>query len=190
MEGAQGRPAIRGHPNLYLATALLTTFLIYLFVYALPFQPRWVGWIFVTAAVVGSLASYRQFRRISEDTSKWTTNALVRIGLYRFSRNPMYLMDLVLLVGVSMLLGTWWGIVKLIPAWLMYQYGAVLPEEAYLEGSLTRSICSIGNGFVAGYKPPLQKCKSGDLPRVMNSRLNSAFNVRHFDKDMDNSPNS
>jgi len=136
IDGEPDRAAVRGEPAIYLGASLLTAFLIDRFVYSLPFQPRWIGWLFVVVALAGSLFCYMQFRRIGETSNTWTSNALVKTGPYRLSRNPMYILGLVLQLGISMLLGTWWGIVTLVPTWLMYHYWAVLPEESYLERKL------------------------------------------------------
>jgi len=61
------------------------------------------------------------------------SSAIVRDGSYRFSRNPLYLGMCLLLVGLTLLAGTWWGIPLLVPAFLVLHYGVVLREEAYLE---------------------------------------------------------
>ena len=135
-ENATDRAAVRGEPTMYIVASLLGAFVIDRFVYSLPFQPRWIGWGFVAIGIVGALICHLQFRRIGESANTWTSSAVVKSGPYSFSRNPMYIMDLVLQIGVSMLLGTWWGIVMLVPSWLMLQNWAVLPEEAYLERKL------------------------------------------------------
>ena len=36
-------------------------------------------------------------------------------------------------MGLSLLVGTWWGVVFLVPVFLVLHYGVVLREEAYLE---------------------------------------------------------
>ena len=61
------------------------------------------------------------------------SSAIVRDGSYRFSRNPLYLGMCLLLVGLTLLAGTWWGLPLLVPAFLVLHYGVVLREEAYLE---------------------------------------------------------
>lgn len=59
------------------------------------------------------------------------TTAIVRS--FRFTRNPLYVGGTALLFGVSLLIGTWWGLIVLVPATLMLHYGVVLREERYLE---------------------------------------------------------
>jgi protein-S-isoprenylcysteine O-methyltransferase Ste14 len=135
-DGTPDRPAVRGEPFYYMVASLLGAFVIDRFIYSLPFQPRWIGWGFVGFSIAGSLICHQQFRRIGEDANTWTSNAIVKSGPYRFSRNPMYVLMLVLQGGISMLIGTWWGIIMLLPTWLMFKFWVVLPEEAYLERRL------------------------------------------------------
>ena len=61
------------------------------------------------------------------------TTAIVIGGSFRFTRNPLYVGGTALLFGVSLLIGTWWGLIVLVPATLMLHYGVVLREERYLE---------------------------------------------------------
>ena len=61
------------------------------------------------------------------------TTAIIRSGPYRFTRNPLYVGLQSLLVGLSLLIGTWWGIVLLVPTFLILHYGVVRREEAYLQ---------------------------------------------------------
>jgi protein-S-isoprenylcysteine O-methyltransferase Ste14 len=61
------------------------------------------------------------------------TTAIVTGGSFRFTRNPLYVGGTALLFGVSLLIGTWWGLIVLVPATLMLHYGVVLREERYLE---------------------------------------------------------
>ena len=61
------------------------------------------------------------------------TTAIVTGGSFRFTRNPLYEGVTTLLFGVSLLIGTWWGFIVLLPASLVLHYGVVLREERYLE---------------------------------------------------------
>jgi len=61
------------------------------------------------------------------------TTGIVTAGPFRFTRNPMYVGITALIFGVSLLLGTWWGVIVLLPATLALHYGVVLREERYLE---------------------------------------------------------
>lgn len=55
-------------------------------------------------------------------------------GPFRFSRNPIYLGDWILLAGVSLLLHTLWPLVFVPLIWIMLRFGVIRHEEAHLEG--------------------------------------------------------
>ena len=59
--------------------------------------------------------------------------AIVTGGPFRFTRNPLYVGVMSLFLGIGLLFDTWWGILVLIPAFLILHFGVVLREEAYLE---------------------------------------------------------
>ena len=61
------------------------------------------------------------------------TTALVTDGPFRFTRNPLYVGGSALLLGVSLLIGTWWGVIVFLPAMFVLHYGVILREEDYLE---------------------------------------------------------
>lgn len=54
-------------------------------------------------------------------------------GPFRFSRNPIYLGDWFVLVGVSLLLETAWPLLFAPLIWLLLRYGVIRHEEAHLE---------------------------------------------------------
>lgn len=61
------------------------------------------------------------------------STAIVSNGAYRFTRNPLYVGMMSVFVGISFLIGTWWGLVVLCPVLGVMHYGVVLCEERYLE---------------------------------------------------------
>jgi protein-S-isoprenylcysteine O-methyltransferase Ste14 len=54
-------------------------------------------------------------------------------GPFRFSRNPIYLGDWFILLGVSLLLNTWWPLAFAPLIWVMLRFGVIRHEEAHLE---------------------------------------------------------
>jgi protein-S-isoprenylcysteine O-methyltransferase Ste14 len=62
------------------------------------------------------------------------TTAIVSAGPFRFTRNPLYIAQGLLLLGITTACGTWWGFIALVPAAVVLHYGIVLREERYLEG--------------------------------------------------------
>ena len=63
---------------------------------------------------------------------KGATTAIVSTGLYRYTRNPMYLSLTLIYMGVSVAINAWWGLLLLIPLLVVVQKGIIEQEEAYL----------------------------------------------------------
>jgi protein-S-isoprenylcysteine O-methyltransferase Ste14 len=61
------------------------------------------------------------------------TIAIVHDGPFRFTRNPLYVGLMSVLMGISLLIGTWWGLAILVTVFLVLHFGQVLLEERYLE---------------------------------------------------------
>lgn len=61
------------------------------------------------------------------------TTAIVRIGSYRFSRNPMYLAFSLLQLGIAIWVNSLWLIATLIAAVALMHYVVIPREEQYLE---------------------------------------------------------
>ena len=59
--------------------------------------------------------------------------AIVADGAFRFTRNPLYVGLMSILVAITLFFGTWWGLIVLIPVFLVLHFGVILREEAYLE---------------------------------------------------------
>ena len=60
-------------------------------------------------------------------------SALCTDGPFRFSRNPIYLGDWLILVGISLLLNTIWPLIFAPLIWVMLRFGVIRYEEAHLE---------------------------------------------------------
>jgi protein-S-isoprenylcysteine O-methyltransferase Ste14 len=91
------------------------------------------AWLLVAcwAGLAGS--SIRLFRR--KQTSMITfrpASALVSIGPYTFTRNPMYVSLALLTLAFALFLNTWWIVVLLVPALLAVQRFVIVHEEQYL----------------------------------------------------------
>jgi protein-S-isoprenylcysteine O-methyltransferase Ste14 len=80
------------------------------------------------------LLSYREFRRAgtSAQGSKRST-VIVRTGPYRFSRNPIYLAFILLVLGLSVWLNNLWLLVTLVPAFGLMAAVVIPREERFLE---------------------------------------------------------
>jgi protein-S-isoprenylcysteine O-methyltransferase Ste14 len=79
------------------------------------------------------LLSYREFRRAGTSVrgSKRST-VIVRTGPYRFSRNPIYLAFILLVLGLSVWLNNLWLLVTLVPAIGLLAAVVIPREERFL----------------------------------------------------------
>jgi protein-S-isoprenylcysteine O-methyltransferase Ste14 len=73
-----------------------------------------------------------RWARTSPDPRKPTT-ALVEKGVFRYSRNPLYLSMFALFLGIAVFMNALWLILLFPLLFMVMERGAVKPEEAYLE---------------------------------------------------------
>jgi protein-S-isoprenylcysteine O-methyltransferase Ste14 len=78
-------------------------------------------------------SALRSFARTGQDPKPWeTTPEIIATGIYRFTRNPMYLGMGLLQAGIGVALANAW-VVALVPiTWLVIYQIAIRHEEAYL----------------------------------------------------------
>ena len=81
------------------------------------------------------------------------TTSIISGGPFVFTRNPLYVGLQSLFIGLSLLVGTWWGLVLFVPAFLVLHYGVVLREEAYLSASSAKFISLTRARLAVGYEP-------------------------------------
>jgi len=95
----------------------------------------WMGGLIVASTLlVLGLWPIVLFRRSGQSELPWTpTSEIIVRGPYHFTRNPMYLMMVLICIGFAILLSdAWTAILTPVCAMLLY-YFAIRPEEAYLE---------------------------------------------------------
>lgn len=111
--------------------------LVWLRLLALGFAAA-AGWLLV-AALGG-------FRRKGNDPRPWREDsALVVEGIYRHTRNPMYLGMALAYVAIAAWLNTLWPLLALGPVLFTIQHYVIGREEAYLErrfGEAYRDYCA------------------------------------------------
>ena len=87
-------------------------------------------------ALAGTLAGAAIFRFVRAGTNVPTrrpATALVVTGPYRFTRNPIYVGMIVLLLGIGVMVDSVWIVVLAVPFALVLRYGVIAREERYLE---------------------------------------------------------
>ena len=79
---------------------------------------------------VGAFSLFRRMR--TSIVPNRPTTALVTDGVYRFTRNPMYVSLVVLYLAAALVLNTWWGLVLLPLAVIVIDRSVIAREERYL----------------------------------------------------------
>jgi protein-S-isoprenylcysteine O-methyltransferase Ste14 len=125
-------------PLIYLSGLVIGLILNYFFPAAIFFLPRQaemiIGIILVVLAGFIVLAAFRQFLRAKTNIEPWKpTTAIISSGVFRFSRNPVYLAMTLLYLGVALLLDMLWVLLLIAPVLFLIYVGVILREEIYLE---------------------------------------------------------
>jgi protein-S-isoprenylcysteine O-methyltransferase Ste14 len=93
--------------------------------------PSGVALIVAGAAIV--ILARREFARHGQPTDPGRpTGAVVTTGVFSFSRNPLYLGGVFILVGIALVFDLAWLLVLLLPALIACHYVLIAPEERYL----------------------------------------------------------
>jgi protein-S-isoprenylcysteine O-methyltransferase Ste14 len=109
-------------------------------------DPDWLAAFGALVAVGGfvlSLAGYQALRRHGADVDPaQPVGVLVTNGVFKWTRNPIYLGTWIALSGIALAFATDWLLILVAPASVIVNIAAVRPEEAYLAqkfGRLYRS---------------------------------------------------
>jgi len=95
---------------------------------------RNVGFALVVVGFLFGFAAFLEFRRARTTIlPHGSVSSIVMSGVYRFTRNPIYLGFTLMLIGLPLNSGTYWGIL-LAPVFIYLMNRLVIErEEAYLE---------------------------------------------------------
>ncbi len=94
-------------PNYFYLSIIISALLFYLLPgYNLIGYPyRWLGALLLLIGIVFVSYSFLQFNKAQTSEKFQKSDSLVTNGLYRYSRNPMYLGAVIFLIGFSVFLG-------------------------------------------------------------------------------------
>src|SRR5258706_3580319 len=99
------------------------------------------GWLCAgaTLAILGEAVrlftiGYRYIDRGGRD-GKVYASKLVTGGVYRQTRNPMYVGNMLIVIGIAMLSGSLFAFLITVPAFLFIYWTITAAEERYLRGS-------------------------------------------------------
>ena len=53
-------------------------------------------------------------------------------GVYRFTRNPIYVSFLIVVIAAAIGANSWWVLASLVPLFILFEFGVIRPEEKYL----------------------------------------------------------
>ena len=93
-----------------------------------------IGFALVVVGFLFGLAAFLEFRRARTTLDPHGSVAsIVTSGVYRFSRNPIYVGFLLIVIGIPLNSGTYWGAVLAPIFFLLCNKLVIEREEAYLE---------------------------------------------------------
>jgi protein-S-isoprenylcysteine O-methyltransferase Ste14 len=94
---------------------------------------RGLGWVALVAGFAIMLTAAGLFRKAGTETRPWkTSTALITEGVYRWTRNPMYLGMALIYAGAAMILDSLVALLLLIPLVYVIQREVIEREEAYM----------------------------------------------------------
>jgi protein-S-isoprenylcysteine O-methyltransferase Ste14 len=104
---------------------------------------RYIGLATTFVGLLLGIASLIEFRRANTTLDPHgSTTRLVTSGIYRFTRNPIYLGFLLMVMGLPLNSGLYWGFV-LAPLFVLAMNRWIIQhEEAYLERKFGKSYTS------------------------------------------------
>jgi protein-S-isoprenylcysteine O-methyltransferase Ste14 len=135
-----GTAGVVGRPILFFPAAILVGLALDRLLplpFAIP-KADGVPWIVGGCLIVFGLASFASgVRNFSRAATPLPTNrparVLVTTGIYRWTRNPIYLGFLLVYGGIGIAAQSPWVLILTLPIAITVRYGVVAREEAYLE---------------------------------------------------------
>jgi protein-S-isoprenylcysteine O-methyltransferase Ste14 len=135
-EKANDNANVRIHPPVLMLIHLAAAFLLgWLVPITLPQWVEYVGWAVVVFGLAAAFGGLRQLIEAHTSPDPQTpTTSVVTTGVYRFTRNPIYLGYFCMTLGLPLIFGNIWGLVAgPIQAYLFNRF-IITREESYLSG--------------------------------------------------------
>ena len=106
----------------------------------------WIGWTLIAAGVAVVVWSIVAMAQVKTSVNPYSpTAAIATSGPYQYSRNPIYVADIVIYIGFCALFDMLWPLAILPVVVIVLHKGVVEREERYLErrfGQLYAVYCS------------------------------------------------
>ena len=122
-------------PPLILITACILSFLIER---KLPLSFLFTGHIFIGFIItaLGLLIDIVALNALKKGKTTFLPNKktthLITTGIFSYSRNPIYVANIILLIGLGFMLGSYWYFVAAVITFFLLRSFAVLREEKHL----------------------------------------------------------
>ena len=99
-----------------------------------PMSVQWFGLGFAALGFILGVLALVEFKRARAALDpKKPTKYLVTSGVYRYTRNPIYLGFVFMLIGLPLSMGTYWGLILVWPLVTLTNNLIIKHEEARLE---------------------------------------------------------
>jgi protein-S-isoprenylcysteine O-methyltransferase Ste14 len=137
MTEKKDHPGVIAPPPLIFLSGLLFGALITWF-YPVTLLPGGLAVLLGNLLLLGGIAvialAYLHMKKAKTNIEPWKpTTRILDSGLYRFSRNPIYVGMIAIYLGVTCLFNSVWFLPFLPLVLLVVHYGVILREEKYLE---------------------------------------------------------
>lgn len=148
MAKEQDRPNINPmvHPPLVALMFIVIAYFLGGFAplpFSAPVALRYIGLAMTFVGFLLGVAAFLEFRRARTTLDPHgSVKQVVTSGIYRFTRNPIYLGFLLMVIGLPLNSGLYWGIV-LAPLYVIMMNRLIIQhEEAYLEKKFGKAYTS------------------------------------------------
>jgi len=159
----QDRPAVVVFPPLVLLVVLVLTIALQwlaplgvLSGYAQTWRLVIGGGLLLVGLVVTQAGARTLLGRGTHVNPRKPAVALATDGIYRWTRNPMYVGGLPLMIGIAVVFALDWLPLLMVPAAFVLHFGIVRREECYLAGKFGdeyRGYCAQVPRYVSGLMP-------------------------------------
>ena len=100
----------------------------------MPNLARPIGVALIALGLILMLAAFVQFLRKRTSVIPWRpTTAIIQSGPFRLTRNPVYVADTLIYVGVAVMMNSAWPLFMLPLVLVIIHRGVIQREERYLE---------------------------------------------------------
>lgn len=150
---------LKDHANVKIHPPILTAIHI-----ALAYAAKWtiplpfvvpdilrnIGFALVIVGFLCGVAAFVEFRRARTTIDPHgSVTSIISSGVYRFTRNPIYLGFALMLIGLPLNSGSYWGLILAPVLILSFNNLVIQHEEAYLEKKF--------GGVYTGYKSRVRR---------------------------------